>query len=182
MASRWRRWTQPLAGYGEIKNGEPQCKDEEEYAVFKHSQSLEAEDVSRMKVVAGGGAMVGIAAEGYDVERDGETYTSTAKVWLSKGTTLINSDISEDGEPHVHYDLLKDLIPKTLPYDLALRINKDGNVPQLRFNEDGEWHDFAPEGGTGLKAGPWFPYLQLEGDDRLSDHRVNCPRPVKAQE
>ena len=41
---------------GEIKNGEPQNKDEEEEyaaAVFKHSQSLEAEDVLRMKVVAG---------------------------------------------------------------------------------------------------------------------------------
>jgi hypothetical protein len=48
-------------------------------------------------------------------------------------------------------------IPKTLPFDLALRIGKDGNMPQLRFNEDGEWHDFAPEGGTGLKARPWFP-------------------------
>ena len=52
-------------------------------------------------------------------------------------------------------------------------------MPQLRFNEDGEWHDFAPEGGTGLKAGPWFPYLMLRRGDRLSDHRVNRPRPVK---
>ena len=52
-------------------------------------------------------------------------------------------------------------------------------MPQLRFNEDGEWHDFAPEGGTGLKAGPWFPYLMLFPGDRLSDHRVNRPRPVK---
>ena len=52
-------------------------------------------------------------------------------------------------------------------------------MPQLRFNEDGEWHDFPPEGGTGLKAGPWFPYLMLYPGDRLSDHRVNRPRPVK---
>jgi hypothetical protein len=72
-----------------------------------------------------------------------------------------------------------DQIPKTLPYDLALRVSKDGNMPQLRFNEDGEWHDFAPEGGVGLKAGPWFPYLFLFPEDRLSDHRVNRPRPVK---
>ena len=68
----------PPAGWacgekGEIKNGEPQCKEEESHAYFKHSQSLEAEDVLRMKVVAGGGASVGIAAEGYDVERDEET-------------------------------------------------------------------------------------------------------------
>ena len=155
----------PPAGWacsegGEIKNGELQCKEDENYALFKHSQSLEAEDVLRMKVVAaGGGAKVGIAAEGYNVERHRETYESTAVVVLSSGTTDIRSDISEDGELHLHYELLKDLIPKTLPYDLALRISKDGNMPQLRFNEDREWHDFASEGGTGLKAGPWFPYL-----------------------
>ena len=52
-------------------------------------------------------------------------------------------------------------------------------MPQLRFNEDGQWHDFAPKGGAGLKAGPWFPYLELYPGDRLSNHRVNRPRPVK---
>jgi hypothetical protein len=181
----------PPAGWagsekGEIENGEPRHKDEEEeddedddFACFKHSQSLEAGDVLRMKVLAGGGACVGIAGEGYDVERHGETDESTAGVWLDDGTPVIRSDISEDGEDHFHHGLLKDYIPKTLPYDLALRISKDGNMPQLRFNEDGEWHDFAPESGTGLKAGPWFPYLELYPGARLSDHRVNRPRPVK---
>ena len=43
---------------GEIKNGEPQCKDGQDYAVFQHSQSLEAQDVWRMMVVAG-------SADGY---------------------------------------------------------------------------------------------------------------------
>ena len=100
-------------------------------------------------------------AEGYDVERDEETNASIAFVNLGGGSTAIYPDISEDGEKHYHSRLLKDHIPKTRPYDLALRINKDGNMPQLRFNEDGEWHDFAPEGWTGLKAGPWFPYLEL---------------------
>ena len=46
---------------GEIKNGEPQCKEEEEgadeyqyqNASFKHSQSLKEGDVWRMKVVEG---------------------------------------------------------------------------------------------------------------------------------
>ena len=95
-------------------------------------------------------------------------------MFLSTGTTIIRPDISEDGEQHCHPGLLKDLIPKTRPYDLALRISKDGNMPQLRFNEDGEWHDFVPEGGTGLKAGPWFPYLgSVPADARLSDLRVN---------
>ena len=92
-----------------MKNGEPQCKEEESHAYFKHSQSLEPEDVLRMKVVAGGGARVGIAGEGYDVERDGETYKSTAKVRLNDGTTIIGSDISEDGQHHFHYTLLKDV-------------------------------------------------------------------------
>jgi hypothetical protein len=50
-------------------------------------------------------------------------------------TTVIDFDISEDGKMHYHYGLLKDYIPETLPYDL--RINKDGNMPQLRFNNDG---------------------------------------------
>jgi hypothetical protein len=173
----------PPAGWacgekGEIKNGEPQCKEEEDSAFFKHSQSLEPEDVWMMKVLTGGDECVGIAGEGFDVERPVETYGSTAVVELSNGTTAIQPDIGEDGEEHIHLGLLKDYIPKALPYDLALRINKDGNMPQLRFNEDGEWHNFAPEGGAGLKAGPWFPYLMLE-DDRLSDHRVNHPRPVK---
>jgi hypothetical protein len=110
-----------------------------------------------------------------------QTYTSTAVVGLGLdyGTTLMFSDISKDGEEHRHPSRLKDRIPKTLPYDLALRISKDGNMPQLRFNEDVEWHDFAPGGGTGLKAGPWIPYLILWPGDRLSDHRVNRPRPVK---
>jgi hypothetical protein len=106
-----------------------------------------------------------------------ETHKSTAWVGLANGSTYINSDISEDGEQHSNHGLLKDHIPKTLPYDLALRINKDGNMPQLRFNEDGQWHDFPPEGGTGLKAGPWFPYLVLYTGELVSDHRVNRPRP-----
>ena len=54
---------------GEIKTGEPQCNEEEEVADFVHSQSLKEGDVWRMQVVAGGGSMVGIAAERYDVEK-----------------------------------------------------------------------------------------------------------------
>jgi hypothetical protein len=77
-------WVLPPAGWacdedGEIKNGEPQCKGNNDcLALFKHFQSFEPEDVWRMKMVAGGGALVGIAGEGYDVERHGETVESTA--------------------------------------------------------------------------------------------------------
>ena len=63
---------------------------------------------------------------------------------------------------------------------MALRISKDGNLPQIQFNDDSVWHDFAPEGGAALKAGPWFPYLYLYGDDILSDHRVDRPRATKS--
>jgi hypothetical protein len=112
----------PPAGWacsekGEIKNGEPQRKENDDdagggyavpHALFKHSQSLEGGDVWMMKVVAGGGAIVGIAGEGYDAERHGESYESIAYVNLFSGTTGIYPDISEDGQNHVHHRLLKD--------------------------------------------------------------------------
>ena len=31
-----------------------------------------------------------------------------------------------------------------------------------------------------MKAGPWFPYLFLYGDARLSDHCVHHPKPKKS--
>ena len=160
-------------------------------AYFKHAQELQAHDVLRTKV-EGGGAYVGFATESYDVEKHVETEKSIAWVNLCDGTTVIRSEISQDGEDHLHPRHLKDYIPKTLPlrlkdyipktvpYDLALRINKDGNVPQIQFNEDGEWHDFAPDKAA-LKAGPWFPFLQLNSAaTRLSDHSVNRPKPTKS--
>ena len=123
-------------GNGEVSEGKPQSKGG--WAFFRHSRELQAQDVLRTKVVeVGGSACVGFAAESYDVEKHWQTGKSTAEVHLSDGTTRINSDISQDGEEHVHYNHLKDYIPKTLPYDLALRINKDGNVPQIQFNDNG---------------------------------------------
>jgi hypothetical protein len=166
-------------GSGEIVNGQTRGP-EGGYAYCKHNQELEGGDVWRMRVEVGRRAWVGFATEQCNVEKNEETAKSTAWVYLYDGMTIIRSDISEDGEQHVHHDLLKDYIPKTLPYDLALRINKDGNLPQIQFNDDSVWHDFAPEGGTALKAGPWFPFLELEEDDLLSDHRVDRPRATKS--
>ena len=98
---------------------------------------------------------------------------------LRTGSTIIKTDISQDGQEHYHCHL-KDYIPKTLPYDLALRINKDGNVPQIQFNDDDVWHDFAPNRAA-LKAAPWFPYLGLgRAHVRLIDHSVHRPRAVKS--
>jgi hypothetical protein len=53
-------------------------------------------------------------------------------------------------------------------------------VPQIQFNDDDVWHDFAPDRAA-LKAGPWFPHLRLDGAAvRLSDHSVHRPRAVKS--
>ena len=139
---------------GEIAEGKPQAKSY--VADFRHSRELQAGDVLRTKVVEGRGAFVGFAAESYDVEKHGATVNSTARVNLSTGTTVIRSDISRDGERHAHHGHLKDYIPKTLPFDVALRISKDANVPQIQFNDDAGWHDFAPDRAA-VKAGPWFP-------------------------
>ena len=163
--------------YGEIAEGKPQSKGGAAY--FRHSRELQAHDVLRTQVVEGGGAWVGFATESYDVEKHGETIKSTAGVSLSTGTTVIDSDISSDGEFHYHPDHLKGYIPKTLPYDVALRINKDGNVPQIQFNDDSVWHDFAPDRAA-VKAGLCFPFLQLDGNTRLGDHCVHRPKPTKS--
>jgi hypothetical protein len=163
-------------GDGEVKEGKPQSKGV--FAPFRHSRELQAQDVLRTQV-EGGNAMVGFAAEIYDVEKHGEMVKGTAGVYLYGGTTIVNSDISKDGQHHVHHFHLEDYIPKTLPYDLALRISKDGNVPQIQFNDDAVWHDFAPDRAA-LKAGPWFPYLELYPSDRLSDHCVHRPKPTKS--
>ena len=79
----------------------------------------------------------------------------SAWVWLDSGTTRIGSDISQDGEDRFHPGHLEDRIPKTLPFDLALRIDKDGNVPQIQFNDDSVWHDFAPDRAA-MKTGPYM--------------------------
>ena len=162
---------------GEVANGQTQSEGGDAY--FKHNQELQGGDVWRTRAEVGGYALVGFATEKYNVEKDGETCESTAWVCLGDGTTNIDTGISLDGEEHFHPDHLEDHIPETKPYDVALRVTKDGNLPQIQFNDDSVWHDFAPEGGDALNAGPWFPFLWME-DDLLSDHRVDRPRATKS--
>ena len=162
---------------GEITDGRPQSKGG--YAPFKHTRTLLVKDVLRMRVEVGGYAIVGFATEKYNAEKNGETHTSTAGVWLDDGTTFIFPDISQDGQQHYHDDHLGPHIPEA-PFDLAVRCEAVSNVPQIQFNDDDVWHDFAP-GRAALQAGPWFPYLQLNGAaPRLSDHSVHRPRAVKS--
>jgi hypothetical protein len=60
-----------------------------------------------------------------------------------------------------------------------LTITKDGNVPEIQFNDDNVWQNFAPD-WVALKAGPWFPFLQLLTGDSVSDHCVHRPKPTKS--
>ena len=163
---------------GEIIEGRPQGKGGWN-AYFKHTRSLQAKDVWRMRVEVGGTARVGFAPEQYNVEKDGETYKSTAWVRLGCGMTFIHPDISQDGRQHFHGGHLGPHIPEA-PFDLAVRCEAVSNVPQIQFNDDDVWHDFAPDRAA-MKAGSWFPFLQLRSADaRLSDHSVHRPRAVKS--
>jgi hypothetical protein len=100
---------------GEISEGTPRSTPENwSDAFFRHSRELQAHDVLRTKVVkVGRYAIVGFATESYDVEKHGETTKGTAWVSLYNGTMAIYSDISQDGEKHLHPGHLKDNIPKT---------------------------------------------------------------------
>ena len=61
-----------------------------------------------------------------------------------------------------------------------MRCEAVSNVPQIQFNDDSVWHDFAPDRAA-VKAGPWFPFLRLgSARDHLSDHCVHCPKPTKS--
>ena len=93
---------------------------------------------------------------------------------LYDGTTFIGTDISHDGQNHGHQNHLRTHIPET-PFDLAVRCDGVSNVPQIQFNDDDVWHDFAPDRAT-LNAGLWSSYLELgSAAIRLSDHRVHRP-------
>jgi hypothetical protein len=136
-----------------------------------------------MKVEGGRRAGAGFAGEAYDPARDDETYDSTAFVHLVDGSTRIYPGLNLDEEKHFHRGHLRPHVPSSPPFEMALRVDRDRNVPQVQFNEDGVWHDFAPdqgEGRTALKAGPWFPYLFLVKGDLVSGHRVDRPKPTKS--
>ena len=135
---------------GEIIEGRPQGKGG--YPYFKHTRSLQAKDVWRRRLKSEGVRFVEFATEQYNAEKHGETYESTAWVHLYTGMTCINTDISQDGEDHYHDCHLGPHIPEA-PFDLALRCEAVSNVPQIQFNDDDVWHDFAP-GRAALKPGP----------------------------
>ena len=173
---------------GEVVNGYPQSKGVAA-ATLKHARALRPDDVWRIQV-EGGNAEVGFALEGYDPERNEETEGAWMPAWTCKGSiayvdlfngmTFIGPDMCLNGVRHYQKERLRHDLPKTKPYDLALRIDKDGNVPQIQFNDDSVWHDFAPD-RVALTGGPWFPYLRLlNAAARLTNHRVDRPKPTKS--
>ena len=173
--------------HGVLVDGNPCCEDGY-VCFFMHPQPFGGGDVWRCRFDgAGPGAYVGFACSSFDPTKWGQTWSSVARLGFASGeasgTTEINSDISQDGGSHFHHGHLGPYIPKTRPFDLALRCEAVSNVPQIQFDDDGAWHDFAPEGEgrTSLKAGPLFIFLSLSCDsDRLSDHRVDRPKPTKS--
>ena len=154
-------------------------------AFYKHSQAIIAGDICKMKV-AGRRVYVGFAGEAYSPWKHNATRGSTAGVWLDSGTTVLRSEISSDGQRHYHPDHLRDFIPKTVRFDVALRCETISNVPQIQFNEDGVWHDLgtqrmavklstsrvAAEHCT-AKSHSWYPCLALWAGESMTEMRVS---------
>ena len=70
---------------------------------------------------------------------------SEAADYGSKITWLKSPDINLDGQYHSH--------PRHIPetsFDLALRCEAVSNVPQIEFEQDDVWHDFAPKAAPDL--------------------------------
>ena len=168
---------------GELADGQPRCKGED-YAGFQHSQPLGCQDVVRLRVNVVGDLSIGFAGETYEAQptqrtqRDGPEDEAAAWVDLGDGSTRIYANLSQDGDDHLHDRHLAPCIPEVWPFDVAMRCDaadgSAGNVPQIQFNDDGVWHDFAP-GRAALKAGPWFLLLMIEKGDRLAGLRVDRP-------
>ena len=164
---------------GTVVDGVAQCRcTGSGRCFFKHSQAIGPGDVLKMRVEAGKvrlASIVGLAGKKLDIQRPMETWGRTALVNMRNGTTVIHAGLSSDRQYHGHYCQLQNHVP-TAPFDLALRCDTAGNVPQIQFNEDGVWHHFAPEKRIALKAGPWFLYLELHEGDRVADFRLQpCP-------
>ena len=159
---------------GETVDGEQQCMGGAAY--FKHSQTLASGSVWRTRVshAQGGDVTIGFAGETLNVKNYVKTFRDSAYVHLGSGTTFIRRLMSENGRLHCHQTHLQHEIPKTTPYEVALRCELGSNVPQIQFNNDGTWHDFAPMSAqkvrAGLVPGARYPYLMLNQSARLSDH------------
>jgi hypothetical protein len=77
---------------------------------------------------------VGFANDSYDPVLDGETWWNSAWIGLGTATAFVLSGMSDDGLDHRQYDSLRRLLPAAPSYEVGLRFDPDGNVPQVQFN------------------------------------------------
>jgi len=173
------RWTRCV--YGRFEYGCPAPSNERQ-ASFKHVTPIPSGAEWKMRVENGVGAWVGFATHKYNVANRATTYESTVRVDLTSGLVYIFSDITESGKNYQYSRPLVNHLRKHMPYasyNLSLRCEKGTNIPQIQFNNNNMWHNFAP-GECALKAEPLFPYLMLRGTACLSEHQIAVPKPTKS--
>ena len=175
--------------HGELLNGEPPWVNGSVLCTpfwpFVFSQALRPGDVWKARVEVVDSLLVGFAGDKFRPGVEADTGRSTAWVELGSGAVHIAEDVSRDKTKHYHRRHLAPHLPKTAPYDIALRCHPTSAVPQIQFNidfeEDGAWHDFIPadENINGGKPAAltvdlqhFFPYLAVCQEVRLSEFVV----------
>jgi hypothetical protein len=155
---------------GEVVDGQPQIKQIcSGRAAFKYYPGLAAGAVWRMRVEGGKrGASFGFTDEG----------ENRAMVKLSDGSSQISASLSLDGQGH-RGCFLRPYFPEQVPFDLALRVDPDGNVPQVEINEDG-WHDWFPPSPPVGSPATVLGWEQVRGEWRRKPIPVNAgeTRPI----
>jgi hypothetical protein len=164
--------------HGKIVDGQPESLGG--FAYCKNSRALQSGDIWTMRVDVLAGAIIGFTEESYDVNRPTGAFESAIKVSLGDGTTAIGSGLSVDGKYHVLSRHLYSHLPKTAPFNVAVRCNGMNHSPAIMFSgDDGMWSDWLdfvpPEKMSPAEARLFFPHLQLFDGERLTNHRVDNP-------
>jgi hypothetical protein len=169
-------------GTGEVLlDGQLKAAPPSTMSYFKHQHALNAGDILKMHVEGSVqlAASIGFAGQAYDPSRHTDTCRSTSWVSLGNGNAYIMAALGEEGVFRSHVSQLHPHASHGALNDVSLRCDPNGNVPQIQFNEDGVWHDWFKDRAA-LKAGPWFPYLQMYGAC-LSNFRVESTKQMTLQ-
>ena len=85
---------------------------------------------------------------------------------LHSGSTSINTDISQDGQDHFHFEpVLSTAMHARAPFDLALCCGAVSNVPKVQSNEDDVW--------------VWQDFVRAEQGRNEGRAVVSSPDPVQ---
>ena len=165
-------------GTGEVLlGGQLKAAPPSTMSYFKHQHALNAGDILKMHVNSVQlAASIGFAGQAYDPSRHADTCRSTSWVSLGNGNAYIMAALGKEGVFRSHVSQLHPYASRGALNDVSLRCDPKGNVPQIQFNEDGVWHDWIKDRAA-LKAGPWFPYLQMYGAC-LSNFRVETTEQI----